>query len=93
MSSLSEFVDAVIDAHMPVAHIMMIEAHAPDPDIDRVRTALTAAFAALEKRFGDELQIATAVLDAIPAEMHRNIMIVPRSHADLHETEEQARLN
>ena len=62
MTVLSEFVDVLLDAHMPIAQIMMIESAKPDPDIERVRDALNNAFARLEPQFGDDLRLATAVL-------------------------------
>jgi hypothetical protein len=93
MTTLSKFVDALLDAHMPVAQIMIIEANTPEPDVERVRTALNTALARLEPRFGDDLGVATAVLEAIPAEMHENILLVPRFECELCEEEQQARRN
>jgi hypothetical protein len=93
MTSLSEFVDTLLDAHMPIAQIMIIESAKPDPDIEHVRDALHNALARLEPQFGDELAVATAVLAAIPAELRENIMLVPDFKCELCEEELRARRN
>jgi hypothetical protein len=93
MTSLTEFVDALLDAHMPIAQIMIIESAKPDPDIERVRDALNNALARLEPRFGEDLRLATSVLAAIPAEMHENILLVPDFKCEDCEAELRARRN
>jgi hypothetical protein len=93
MSSLPEFVDALLDAHMPIAQIMFIESAKPEPDIECVRDALNNALARLEPRFGEDLRLATAVLATIPAEMRENIMIVPDFNCPDCEEELRARRN
>jgi hypothetical protein len=93
MSHLSEFVDALLDAHMHIAQIMFIEAAKPEPDLGCVRDALNNALARLEPRYGDELRLATAVLADIPAEMRENIMIVPNFECADCEEELRARRN
>jgi hypothetical protein len=93
MTALTEFVDVLLDSHMPIAQIMMTESAKPDPDIERVRDALNNALARLEPRFGEDLRLATAVLATIPAEMHENIMIVPDFNCPDCEEELRARRN
>ena len=93
MTSLTEFVDALLDAHMPVAQIMFIEFSRPEPDVEHVRDALNNALARLEPRFGEQLRLATAVLADIPAEMRENIRIVPNFECEDCEEEFRARRN
>jgi hypothetical protein len=93
MTALSEFVDVLLDAHMPIAQIMIIESAKPDPDIERVRDALNNALARLEPQFGDDLRLATAVLATIPTEMRENIMLVPNFECEDCEEELRARRN
>jgi hypothetical protein len=93
MTQLTEFVDALLDAHMPIAQIMIIESAKPDPDIERVRDALNNALARLELQFADDLALATSVLAAIPTEMHENIMLVPDFKCEDCEEELRARRN
>jgi hypothetical protein len=93
MAHLPEFVNALLDAHMPIAQIMFIEAAKPEPDLDCVRDALNNALARLEPRFGEELRLAAAVLATIPAEMRENITIVPSFECADCEEELRARRN
>jgi hypothetical protein len=70
MTPLAEFVDAVLDASTPVTQIMLLESQTPEPDMERVREALSTSLSLLASLFSArDLRIATAVLEALPPAM------------------------